>query len=64
MAHLDAIPLAERCWPEGGATRVPFWAYSDPEVYQREIERIFLPLRCQAKSRRRLGQAKLRSDWA
>ena len=41
MAHLDAIPLSERRWPEGGTTRVPFWAYSDPEVYQREIDRIF-----------------------
>jgi salicylate 5-hydroxylase large subunit len=30
-----------RQWPEAGATRVPFWAYRDPEVYQREIELVF-----------------------
>lgn len=41
MAHLDTIPVTERRWPQGGATRVPFWAYSDSEVYQREIDRIF-----------------------
>ena len=33
--------IIERHWPEVGTTRVPFWAYSDPQVYQREMERIF-----------------------
>ena len=28
-------------WPEGGLSRVPYWAYSDPEIYKREQERIF-----------------------
>ncbi len=28
-------------WPEGGLSRVPYWAYSDPELYKREQERIF-----------------------
>jgi salicylate 5-hydroxylase large subunit len=33
--------LQDRVWPAEGPARVPFWAYSDPEVYQREQERIF-----------------------
>jgi salicylate 5-hydroxylase large subunit len=28
-------------WPEDGVARVPFWVYSDPELYAREQERIF-----------------------
>lgn len=28
-------------WPEGGATRVPFWVYTDDEIYRREQEKIF-----------------------
>lgn len=27
--------------PQQGVTRVPFWAYTDPQVYAQEIERIF-----------------------
>jgi salicylate 5-hydroxylase large subunit len=32
----------ERTWPEEGNSRIPFWVYSDPEVYRLEKERIFL----------------------
>ena len=28
-------------WPEGGITRVPYWAYSDEGVFRREMERVF-----------------------
>ena len=28
-------------WPSDGVTRVPFWVYSDPQIYAREQERIF-----------------------
>jgi salicylate 5-hydroxylase large subunit len=39
-----AIPpstLAARSWPDGGTWRVPNWVYTDPVVFQRELERIF-----------------------
>jgi salicylate 5-hydroxylase large subunit len=28
-------------WPAAGTSRVPYWVYSDPEIYEREQERIF-----------------------
>jgi salicylate 5-hydroxylase large subunit len=28
-------------WSHEGSSRIPFWAYTDPEVYQRELQRIF-----------------------
>ena len=28
-------------WPEEGHTRVPYWVYTAPEIYQREMEVIF-----------------------
>ncbi len=30
-----------RVWPKEGWTRVPYWIYSDPEVYRRELELFF-----------------------
>jgi salicylate 5-hydroxylase large subunit len=35
------LPLAERSWPDAPPTRVPFWVYSAPDVYERELERLF-----------------------
>lgn len=32
---------AEFKWPEEGLTSVPDWIYTSPEIYEREIERIF-----------------------
>ncbi|TVS12744.1 MAG: salicylate hydroxylase [Gammaproteobacteria bacterium] len=31
----------ERVWPGDDATRLPYWIYSDPDIYQREMSRIF-----------------------
>jgi salicylate 5-hydroxylase large subunit len=31
----------ERVWQEPGSSRIPFWAYTDPNIYQQELERIF-----------------------
>lgn len=28
-------------WPEAGVTRVPFWVYADPQVYEQEMRLIF-----------------------
>jgi salicylate 5-hydroxylase large subunit len=30
-----------RPWPDGGTSRVPYWVYTDPDIYRREQERIF-----------------------
>jgi salicylate 5-hydroxylase large subunit len=32
---------ARRVWPKEDITRIPYWIYSDPEVYAREQERVF-----------------------
>ena len=32
---------ARRSWPREGSTRLPYWVYSDPDIYAREQERIF-----------------------
>jgi len=36
-------PTAEQAirWHEPGSSRVPFWAYTDPELYQCELQRLF-----------------------
>jgi len=36
-----ADPAREYRWPEGGMQSVPDWVYTSPEIYQREVERIF-----------------------
>ena len=35
-------PMAlDRAWPEAGVSRVPYWAYTDPQVYEQEMRLIF-----------------------
>ena len=38
---MSAGSSRQRKWPAEGVSRVPFWAYSDPEVYAKEQARIF-----------------------
>lgn len=40
-APLAAEALAARVWPADGAAAVPYWVYSDPEVYALERRRVF-----------------------
>lgn len=36
------LPLApERQWKGEGTSRLPFWLYTDEDIYQRELERLF-----------------------
>jgi len=32
---------ARHVWPQEGISRIPYWIYSDPEIYAQEQERIF-----------------------
>ena len=41
MTTATAPTTLDRHWPAEGVTRVPFWAYSDPQVYEQEMSRIF-----------------------
>jgi len=38
---MDGSTNARTAWPAGDVTRVPYWAYQDQDVYQREQERIY-----------------------
>ena len=41
MAEADTGQHAERRWPEAGVHRIPYWIYTDAEIYAREQARIF-----------------------
>ncbi|MEE8515571.1 MAG: aromatic ring-hydroxylating dioxygenase subunit alpha [Alphaproteobacteria bacterium] len=41
MPSTSKNKASARKWPKEGVTRVPFWVYSDPEVYTREMDVIF-----------------------
>ncbi len=32
---------ASREWPDAGTSRIPNWAYTDPQIFARELDRIF-----------------------
>jgi salicylate 5-hydroxylase large subunit len=37
LPALNTLPR----WQGDGSSRIPFWAYTDPQVYRRELERMF-----------------------
>lgn len=41
MADGGTAGIAARRWPENGAARIPNWVYTDPDIFARELERIF-----------------------
>ncbi|CAB3788549.1 Salicylate 5-hydroxylase, large oxygenase component [Paraburkholderia caffeinitolerans] len=40
---MNESPLTfhKRTWRDDGSSRIPFWAYTDPDVYRKELERLF-----------------------
>ena len=40
MNHPQPISFVRK-WREQGSSRIPYWIYTDPEIYRREQERIF-----------------------
>lgn len=41
MGHTMLAKKTNYVWPEEGNSRVPFWAYTDPSVYEMEQQKIF-----------------------
>jgi salicylate 5-hydroxylase large subunit len=41
MTAVATDNVLERRWPEAGVHHVPYWVYSDADIYKREMERIF-----------------------
>jgi salicylate 5-hydroxylase large subunit len=41
IAEVEAPVRPVRCWPDEGITRVPYWVYTDGDLYEREQQRIF-----------------------
>ena len=41
MAYSGMAEPGRYAWPADGPTRIPDWVYTDPEIYAREVERIF-----------------------
>lgn len=41
MSSLKSASVNERGWPEEGVSRVPYWLYSDGDIFAQEMEKIF-----------------------
>jgi salicylate 5-hydroxylase large subunit len=41
MSEAAVLPTERPGWEGAGSSRVPFWAYTDETLYQRELERFF-----------------------
>ena len=38
---MTAATTSERRWPEEGISRIPYWVYTDEDIYRKEQERVF-----------------------
>ena len=41
MQQVSTAALVDRRWPNADWTRIPFWVYTDPDIYQRELATFF-----------------------
>jgi salicylate 5-hydroxylase large subunit len=41
MADVANSSPAQRVWPDDRSSRVPNWVYTDPDIFRRELDRIF-----------------------
>jgi salicylate 5-hydroxylase large subunit len=41
MSETPPVFVQNPTWPGEGTSRVPFWAYTRDDLYQRELERFF-----------------------
>ncbi|MFC3675995.1 aromatic ring-hydroxylating dioxygenase subunit alpha [Ferrovibrio xuzhouensis] len=41
MQATAPMTAAPRIWEGEGSSRIPFWAYTDPDIYRRELDRFF-----------------------
>ncbi|MGX7006093.1 aromatic ring-hydroxylating dioxygenase subunit alpha [Caballeronia sp. KNU42] len=41
MNEAPVVFMKQSTWTDEGSSRIPFWAYTDGHVYQRELERFF-----------------------
>ena len=39
--NFTSEPNSNLLWPDDGTSRIPFWAYTRDDIYQRELEKIF-----------------------
>ncbi|WP_052283275.1 aromatic ring-hydroxylating dioxygenase subunit alpha [Kluyvera genomosp. 1] len=39
--NFTSEPHSNLLWPDDGTSRIPFWAYTRDDIYQRELEKIF-----------------------
>jgi salicylate 5-hydroxylase large subunit len=43
---MDPVTTSAPAWPGAQTHRIPSWAYTDPAVYRRELERFFCRGHC------------------